>query len=343
MRFLTHHTIAPPDRGRTFQASSVRRKSLHCQMEFLGWIHEDLVFGLIGLCYTPSMIDFRETIEPTDRVSKTGINVAVHADGKQRREQLDDNDGVHIEFTWQIEPQTWCGFTKQELSELINEAAEFFDISPESKRKIFFHFGDHESFVRHSDQQNITPLIMEMGKDDPDTRDVLQCDVVVNRSLELAMEETGLTQDDIDADRNAMDGSWAISQGIMYYLVEEPWEFAVRTIAEELNHAGVDLKLKNRVKIAQSRTKYDEYVSKFISMSDENERPDSFDLHEVTASREALRFLERIAIRRGSPKALVYKELYKESLQRKMAVRFVASGILDSIFIKTGYTAEETS
>jgi len=227
----------------------------------------------------------------------------------------------NTEFRWNKKPKTFGGFDAKSLKELVATTGELIGIKPEQASKIRVIFGDQVhvdlpeggTFINHA----------YCGTVYNDSGEAEKCFVVVNRSHELALAEsttnTGEDNDDKVSCR-----------------FEHPWENVVWLVAEELKHAHINLVARNESKIESWQENYKDVLQK---KGKKITTEYSSDLEEVTASRVALKVLEKLASKDYPERATYFRKLYQMSLEKSTNVTPNISNVVDDVYVITGYSA----
>lgn len=93
-------------------------------------------------------------------------------------------------------------------------------------------------------------------------------------------------------------------------------------------------------KLDQAEINYQTYVQSFFN-SDRNDGSYTYDLLEVTASRQVLRFLERFAASKDPQRAEFFRKMRELSIKNRMVViPRIPALILDKFYIRTGYKSQ---
>lgn len=248
---------------------------------------------------------------------------------------------MDISFEWETDPKEWAGLTPEELVELADEAANFFNISAADQSKTHIIFGDHQS-VTYSDGTVETPLARHNAIYDKNSRDYSWSKIVLNRSLELALETTGEDQDFLDKRISPEDYDHRIEDGVIVCTLRTPEEAVLWFMAEEINHAHVSAKLGNSNVKNRAKEKYEEHARRlYVDIPNKGAHEYAFDIVEITASRQVLRFLATHYKDVNPKRAKFFNEMYQLSLQKKMVAWPRTALVLDQMFIKTGYKPHE--
>lgn len=245
---------------------------------------------------------------------------------------------LEVNFYWDKEEQEWAGLSRDDLIFYIEKIIKFFHIPQQNLGKINLHFGNNLTF-RYSNGTVESILAKNIPSYDDDNQ-VVQTDIIINKSIEALFEEYGLDRDWFDNERLSErdtegEYDYKIEDSNIVLTLREPWEAILWILAEELNHSHVDLKFGKFEKKEQASAKYEKYVTDFLNVmrGDPNVEDYTFDLVEVTAARQVLRFLEMVAIEKGLlDRAKLFRQVYELSLEKRMVVKIRTAFILDQIY-----------
>jgi hypothetical protein len=268
------------------------------------------------------------------------INDIVEQPVKVESESIPGKKGqVGVKFFWQASPREFGGFNQEQLPQLVHDIADFFNIPDEIRNRIHLYFGDHLSAQTLNGK-----ILTDMGrtymvcrKDSQETIEGIN--IVINRSEELhaSLKKKWLDEnpDVPDTDFNNNDvGIFFNPTGIAVRL-RHPWEDVVWSVAEELNHAGLLLKLDSLLRVEDVIDKYGKYASSYHGGKEVD--PNAENILELAAARQLLRFLSKEAIKRDPSRIPVYEEALEKSLTERLSVHPYSELIISSILVKTGY------
>lgn len=232
---------------------------------------------------------------------------------------------IPVMFHWRTEPKSsWAGLTKKELTKLVKDAADYNGMNPADYNRMRVHFGDNITF-KDAKGATSTKEGICLPSYRTDTGEFVYSDVIINRSLELALEKSEEAQSE-DAAAELRAGKPVRGVSLVF---KEPWEWATWVIGEEVNHTAVHMRLKTKQNKDAATAKYQE---KF------NEPGHTGEVLEVAASRQTVRFLRDQAILRGkAARAQELDTLFQQSLHEKIGIELDTSLVYKQAFIPTGY------
>jgi hypothetical protein len=246
--------------------------------------------------------------------------------GQTSEEEIDEMKGrVSVECMWSKDlPQEWANFSYDDLVELLDEIITMLDIKPEHRERITVLFGDHIETLFKNGNTHINSAYCLTDSDDNDH--ILGCRVVLNRSRELATY--------MIAKNNEMKSKEKRETEEINCILEEPWELIVWLMAEECDHAKLELLAGSKKQMALWQKRYETYRGKKHFQSSR-----SYDdqLSELTASRIVMRVLKRIAQKKNPSRIPYYQKLYKLSLETGKSISLIVGNVVDSAYVDTGF------
>lgn len=242
-------------------------------------------------------------------------------------------EGADVEFSWDAEPKEFGGFDQDSLSQLVEQAEDFFNVPKDLQNKIHLYFGDSISIESDNQVTTLDGIAYPVLEND-DAQTIKEVNIVINRSKELKRfvdDSAGVS----NIDFSKGDVRMSPDKDTIAVLARQPWEVVASLVAEEVNHAAVALKLGSMKKIDQASSKYADYIKGFHK--DGVRRYGSIDLMETTAARQVLRFLKTVAEERDPLRIPIYEEAFQRSLNERVAAGISPQLVFDSTFIRTGY------
>lgn len=249
------------------------------------------------------------------------------------------SEGINVGFEWENTPQDWCGLSKDDLIQLVNKAADFFKIPHVDRPKISVVFADHHVFT-YSDGEKKISVARNNPAFDYESGKFLYTDIVINRSLEVLLHLHNEAEDFLETRPQPDSYDYKIKNGIIICTLKNAWESIIWFIAEEINHATVDLKLGDENTRRKANTRYEKTFKPKLReiLSPEEEIEDySLDVFEVTAARQVTRFLAALLAETDPERAAFFRKMYELSLQNRMCVQPRTAQVLGELYIKTGF------
>lgn len=247
---------------------------------------------------------------------------------------------VHCEFQWSREPKKWAGMDQVELEEMVELIANFYHIPVSAREKIKVIFGDQSTYTKNGITERPVAKYYPTYKNETDAKDdsLVRGDIILNRSRELLENKYGT----IDPNRKLEDYDYKINDERLVVTLRNPWEGVVWLLAEEINHAAVHLKLNDENMLGKAEVNYQTYAQSFFK-NDRNDGNSSYDVLEVTASRQVLRVLEKICIDKGlKDRAEFFRKMYEMSLDKRMVALPRTALILEEMYINTSTDSQQS-
>lgn len=245
---------------------------------------------------------------------------------------------IQVDFDWSTEPQDWGGLSKEELVELVSDAADFFGMPEKDRSNVKVLFGDNHTF-EYSDGKRSTYPARHNPAYSLDG-EFLFTNIVINRSMEVLLHSFEEPLDFLETRDVPEDYDYRIEQGIIHCTLRSPKEAIAWFIAEEINHAHVDTKLGNLSARYRVKQRFSQYCNQLLDdgFYKNNVLHDrSTNIHEVTASRQVLRFLAQLFKTTNGDRAAFFNDIYSRSIQERLGVMPRTALILEDLYIWTGF------
>jgi hypothetical protein len=240
-----------------------------------------------------------------------------------------NSTGFNILFDWAEEYPTWAGHTKKEIVDLIDRAANVFNISPEYRNVTDIYFGDYDTYSAMGKEK---PLYAASNPVQFYNTHIQRGRITLNRSLEGLEERFKKSA----IPQNSTEGYAFVDNEIHIQLIE-PWEGLTWLISEELNHTGFGSKYRSESEVEIAVLTYlfemSTYHHKTLDLALVSNY--TFNLIETEVSRDVLGLLSQLAAEKSKPeRAIFFNDMLKLSIKKKKAVTTDLSRIYTDLFVK---------